>query len=191
MPGDDPKTVWQDQKTEELDMTIEQIKKKARQLHGRTRNELLRSTGVAAFAIVLSAVGIAWVHDFWPRVIFALAITWVLAGQYFIQRRMWPVPVPGDSALDTGLKYYRREIERRRRLFGQILQWSFGPVALALCGLILALFTLGTGPVQSTLVKMFPFLAANLIWVGAIFKIRLRQQRELQREIEELNRVEG
>jgi hypothetical protein len=37
---------------------------------------------------------------------------------------------------------------------------------------------------------MIPFLTLLALWLGGFFVIRMRQQRELQREIEELNDIE-
>jgi uncharacterized membrane protein len=37
---------------------------------------------------------------------------------------------------------------------------------------------------------MIPFLVLLALWLVGVFVVRMRQQRELQREIEELNDVE-
>lgn len=37
--------------------------------------------------------------------------------------------------------------------------------------------------------KMLPFLTLLVLWFGAVFVLRVRAQRELQREIEQLNQV--
>jgi hypothetical protein len=36
---------------------------------------------------------------------------------------------------------------------------------------------------------MLPFLTLLVLWFGAVFVLRVRAQRELQREIEQLNQV--
>ena len=37
---------------------------------------------------------------------------------------------------------------------------------------------------------MLPFLTLLALWIGGFFILRIRQQRQLQREIEELNGIE-
>src|SRR5258707_1264260 len=121
--GNDPRTIWQNQPTETSTMTLEKIRQKARELHAKTRREIIRNIAVAVVVIGVSVFGNAWAHDPWPRSAFAIAIAWVLAGQYFLHRGMWSATLPGDAALSTGLQNYREEIERRRHLFRHVLQW--------------------------------------------------------------------
>jgi hypothetical protein len=43
---------------------------------------------------------------------------------------------------------------------------------------------------KGTLLNMIPFLALVVIWIVSVFVIRMRDQRELQREIDDLNDIE-
>ena len=98
----------------------------------------------------------------------------------------------GRRGLSTGLESYRREVERRRSLFAAML-WGFGPVVFAIATLIMLILSLGIGrgmSLKGTLLKMTPFLTLLVIWLVSVFVIRMRQQRELQREIDELNDIE-
>jgi len=91
--------------------------------------------------------------------------------------------------LTAGLEFYRREIERRRHLFRRVLQWSFGPVLLAVAALLLPIVTGGIKK-RGAFRNMLPFLTLLALWIGGFFILRIRQQRQLQREIEELNGIE-
>ena len=97
---------------------------------------------------------------------------------------MWSATLPEDRALSTGLESYRLEIERRRSLSSRFLLWTFGPVVLALATFVVPLLY------QGMLSNMIPFLSLLFIWVVSVFVIRMRDQRELQREIGELNDIE-
>jgi len=44
---------------------------------------------------------------------------------------------------------------------------------------------------RTTLPKAAPFLTLMAIWGTAVFVIRMRGQRELQREIDDLNEIES
>ena len=107
---------------------------------------------------------------------------------------MWSATRPEDAGLSTGLESYRREVERRRCLSGRFLLWSLGPVLLAIATLIALIVSLGIGnrgmALKGTLLKMTPFLTLLVIWLVGVFVIRMRDQRELQREIDQLNDIE-
>jgi hypothetical protein len=101
---------------------------------------------------------------------------------------LWSAAMPGDAALTTGLEFYRREIERRRALDGRTLLWSLGPVLLDLAGFILFLALVARGKIFP---NGMPFLILIALWMIAAFIIRVREQRELQREIDELKDIES
>jgi hypothetical protein len=193
-PGNDPRTIWQTQPTQPSAMTLETIRQNVQELHSRTRRELLRNVGVPLVIIALCSFGIKQFPQPGLRSLFAFAIVWSLAGLYFLHRGMWSAMLPGDAALSTGLESYRREVERRRSLSGRIMLWGFGPLVFAVATLIAVILSLGTGsgvPLPEGLRKMTPFLTLLSIWFIGVFAIRMRQRRELQREIDELNDIES
>ena len=174
-------------------MTLEKIRQKTQELHARTRRELMKS--IAGPLIVVGICGFAIrFPDPVLRAMLALAVAWSLAGQYFLNRGMWSAALPGDAALSTGLESYRREVERRRFLFSRVMLWHFGPVVFAIAIFIVLIASLGTWnrgmPLKEALLKMSPFLTLIVIWMAAVFVIRMRQQRELQREIDALKEIE-
>jgi len=170
-------------------MTLETIRRKARGLHARTRRELLGNIAAPLAVVVFAGLGAVIFDDPPQRTVFALALAWALAGQYFLHRGMWSATLPGDAALTTGLEFYRREVERRRYLFRRVLQWSFGPMVLAIGALLLPIVTGGIAE-RGAYRNMIPFLTLLALWLVGFFVVRMRQQRELQRESEELNDIE-
>jgi hypothetical protein len=118
---------------------------------------------------------------------FAFAFAWGLAGLYFLNRGMWSAVMPGDLGLNTGLEVCRLEVERQRDLARRMLVWTFGPAMLATATFILALAMAST---RSIIPNALPFLIVLVVWIVSFFVIRLRQQREFQREIDELKDLE-
>ena len=191
--GHDPRTIWQNQPTEPSAMTLEKIRQKVRELHAKTRRQLLGNLVVPLIVVAFYGFGIKHFHHPVLRSAFAFAIAWSLAGLYFLNRGMWSAMLPGDAAVSTGLESYRREVERRRSLSGRFMLWGFGPVVFAVATLIMLILNLGIGSgmsLRETLLKMTPFLTLLVIWLVAVFVIRMRQQRELHREIDQLNDIE-
>src|SRR5712672_2684873 len=102
--GNDPRTIWQNQPTEPSAMTVEKIRQKTQKLHAKTRRKLLGGIVVSLLVVAISGYGIASTGDPVMRAIFALAIAWSLAGQYFIDRGMWSATLPEEAGLSTGLE---------------------------------------------------------------------------------------
>jgi hypothetical protein len=174
-------------------MTLAKIRQKTQELHAKTRRALLGGIAVSLLVAGISGYGIAWGGGPVVRAVFAFAVAWSLAGQYFVNRGMWSVAMPADAALSTGIESYRREVERRRYLSARSLLWSFGPVVLAIAALIALILNFGIRRgmlFKGTLLNMIPFLAVLLIWIVSVFVIRMRDQRELLREIDELSDIE-
>jgi hypothetical protein len=186
----DPRKIWQNQPKEISTVTLKMIRMKVQDLHTKTRRALW---GIWAGPITVgffSAYGIKLVHGVFPvlEAAFVFAIVWSLAGIYFLNRGMRSEAMPGDAALSTGLEFYRREIERQRALYGRGLLWSFGPIVLALGTFILfAVIVVGA--------KIFPngmpFLILVVVWFVAVFVLRMRARRELQRESDDLKDIES
>jgi hypothetical protein len=180
-------------------MTLEEIRHKTQELHAKTRRQTIGNLIVPLAVFAFYGYGIAKFPNPVLRTVFACGIAWSLAGQYFFYRGMWSAMLPGDAALSTGLESYRREVERQRSLFGRFMLWQFGPLIFAIATLILLILTLGIGdrgmPVdgailKGALLKMSPFLTLTAIWIVSFFVVRMRAQRQLQREIDELNDIE-
>ena len=180
-------------------MTLEKIRQKTQELHATTRRQVIGNLIVPLAVFAFYGYGIAKFPNPVLRTVFACAIAWSLAGQYFLNRGMWSAMLPGDAALSTGLESYRREVERQRSLFGRFMLWQFGPLMFAIATLILLILTLGIGNrrmplngaiLTGALLKMSPFLTLMAIWIVSFFVIRMRAQRQLQREIDELNEIE-
>ena len=189
-PQDDNlKGIWQNQPMEALQMTIEDLQKKVRDVRAKTRRELSGSAIIALIVFAVAYFGIQHSHSLGVRLVFGLAIAWALAGQYLLHQGMWSAAVPRDAALRSGLESYRRQLEQRLSVFRRVLQWSFGPIVLSIATLILVL--VGIAENQSRSVeKVIPFCAAFVIWIVAFFVLRSRSQRKLRQEIDELNAIE-
>jgi hypothetical protein len=169
-------------------MTLEKIRQKVRELHARTRRQLLGNLVMPFIVVAFYGFSVKLSHHPALLPLFAFPLAWSLAGLYFLNRGMWPAVMPGDAALSTGLEFYRREIERRRHLFRRVLLWSFAPVLLTLGTFILAL-AIGVRD-RGIFPNAVPFMALVVIWIAGYFVIRMREQRELQHEIDELNDIE-
>lgn len=191
LPGDDLKDIWRNQPTEISTMTLKLIEQRSRDLRARTRRKLLGTLAGPFVAGLFYAYGMKEFAAFRQLLQppFALALVWSLAGLYFLNRGMWSPVMPGDAGRSTGLEFCRREIERQRDLVRRVLLWAFGPIMLTIGTFIVALAMVSTKD-KGSFPNGLPFLIAVVVWISAYFIIRAREQRDLQREIDELNHIE-
>ena len=191
LPGDGPKDIWLNQPTEIRTMTLKLIQQRSRDLRGRTRRKLLGTLAGPFAAGLFYAYGMKEFPSLRQvlQPLFALALAWSLAGLYFLNRGMWSAVMPGDEGLTTGLEFCRREIERQRDLVRRVLLWTFGPIMLTIGTFILALAMVSTKE-RGLFPNGLPFLIAIVVWIFAYFTVRVREQRQLQQEIDELNGIE-
>ena len=166
-------------------MTLEKIQTKVRELNARTRQDLIKAIASPVLVAVISCGAFAAMHDPVQRWILAFAFAWSLAGQRALHRGMRLATLPGDAAMTTALDYYRREVERRRALFSRGLLWTFGPIVLAL-----GAFCLPFARNPEMLPNALPFMILVAIWIVAFFILRMRIQKDLQREIDDLKNIE-
>ena len=186
-PENGVRTIWLNQPTEKPTMISKLIEQRSRKLRAKTRSGLLGTVGGPLTAGIFywysmrAFPGLRQVLQ--PP--FAFAFAWGLAGLYFLNRGMWSAVKPGDLGLNTGLEVCRLEVERQRDLRRRSLVWSFGPVMLATATFVLALALVPPG-VRGIIPKALPMLIVLVVWLVSFFVIRSREQRELQRELDEL-----
>jgi hypothetical protein len=183
--------IWLNQPTESPTMISKLIQQRSRELRARTRRKLIGTVASPLAAGLYYAYSIkefpALGHVLQPS--FALAVVWGLAGIYFLNRGMWASVISVDTGLNTGLEVCRMEIERQRDLVRRFLVWSFGPVMLAVGTFVWALALVSTKE-RGIFPNGLPFLILMAVWIVLWFVIRLREQRSLQREIDELTNIE-
>lgn len=195
MQNDSPefgaRDIWLNQPTESPTMISKLIQQRSRELRARTRRKLI-GTVVGPLAAGLYYAYSMKEFPALRQVLqppFAFAVVWGLAGIYFLNRGMWSSVASVDTGLNTGLEVCRKEIERQRDLVCRYLVWSFGPVMLAVGTFASALLMISKKE-RGILPNGLPFLILMAVWIVLWFVIRLREQRSLKREIDELTNIE-
>jgi hypothetical protein len=95
--------------------------------------------------------------------------------------------MPDKAGVAAGVEFCRLEIERRRDYFRRVLLWGFGPVLLSIGTFILALALAARAAMFP---NAMPFIVLVIAWMAIyFFSVRVREQRQLQRDIDELNEI--
>jgi hypothetical protein len=174
---------------EELEIDLHRfMNRRMEELYSRTRWEIIASIAAALFFVAVIAWRFGLAQDRLPQLGLALVIAWVLISVYWFRDRIWRRTAPAtDAVAATGLEYYRRELEHRRDHLKNIWVWH-GPLLLACVILVVVLAGKGL-PNSQRLWNLLPFVVLLVIWTGVGFRLRQRQAGELQREIDEIDRL--
>ena len=185
-----PNTIWQSQKNEETKMTVALLRQRVRDLNGKRRRELLITMLAAVVVVALSAWGISRTHVIGLQIAFVLSSGWALAGLYFVRRGLRSAELLDDATLQTGLEFYRLQIQQNLTVSNRILPWTLGPVNLAVVAIVIVLAGMVQGQNES-LSKIAPFCVLFVLWLMAFPFVRSRKHRELRRELDLLNSLES
>ena len=182
----DPGAIWRDQPEERLAVNIEQIvKRRTEEFDSSTRSEILMSIGAALLFVGIMAWRLAPAHDRFQQVGYAAVIAWVVISLYRFRRQIWRRHAARPDAMAaTGLEYYRRKLEQRRDHLRHAWLWH-GPLFLACMILVAGLMGNAFSGYQP-LRNVLPLIVLLAVWTGFGLWRRLRQAKELQREIDEL-----
>jgi hypothetical protein len=189
-PLKDPKTIWQDQPTEPIKMSLNEIRRKAKALQMKGRLKVLAAMVIGLFLCVAFARMAAVVEDVVPRIGWGMLSLWGLYGAYAAYRWIWPSRLAEDATLNTSLDFYRRELERRRDYERHI--WRSSGLPFCFAGLALAIVPelIPALKTPRLLLNAVPFFGLLAVWFVLFFYLRKRNRLKLQREIDELNALE-
>ena len=184
----DAASVWKGQPEETRPVNLEGlVDRRTREMHSATRAEILMSLGAALFFVAVMAWRFASDRGPVPQLGFTAVIVWVLISLYWFRDRIGRQEPPRNDALAvTSLEHYRKELERRRDHLRNAWIWH-GPMLLA-CVILGAILIGEPYPAYRRLPSVIPLLAALALWTGFGLVRRLRQAREIQREIDETGR---
>jgi len=129
-PTNDPRKIWQDQLTEPLKMSPEEIRHKLRKRQAKARLQFLALCSVALVFVGFSAFNFVKSQEPLQRGGYGLSIIWGLCCFHPIGKKIWPRNYPGDAALMTHLEFARKELERWYEHSRTLWFWILGPIFL-------------------------------------------------------------
>lgn len=187
--GADPRSAWRNQPVEKLEVSLQHfVRRRALELSTRTRTDIITSIAAALFVLGFMIWRLNAAQDRLQQLGLALVVVWVAVTIYRFRKRIWrSVGLPPELIASTSLDYYRRELQARRDHLRNTWLWQ-GPLLLALVLLCIILFGKAM-PQPGRLLNVLPFLIMLAVWVAFGIAARRHQDRELQREIEEIEQL--
>lgn len=182
----DPKNTWQSQPTEETKMSTGEVRRRARDLHEKQRDTAILWI-VLGFVLSAFFGWTAWKSQgVMLRAGWGLLSVWSLYSAYHARRWIWPGNLAPDAVASSSLGFYRRELERRRDYAEHVWRRSGLPVAFLGMALLL-----GPPLSKGLTLNAAPFFILLTVWFVAFYFQRKRDRTRLQRDIDELNGLEG
>ena len=183
LPGQDPKTLWQDQEAEADPVTLDQIHAMVRRYDGRARRAML------AFPIILMAAafvsGELWIKapDNIGRAVALATLLGEAATAYIVWRMLYPARDPTEPAGDY---LHRRLVRRLAYLKGR---WMIAAAPLIPAMVLAQYFTLTHGD-RPWWLRIAPVLI--LIAALAVVWLRVRgRSRRIRAQLDELEGLMG
>jgi hypothetical protein len=189
MPNDqtpnEVRDFWQSQTKEASNVSLDLIRYKARQLEVAMRQQVV-GVFVVALVIVAACLFISWwVDQVSIRIGAGVLILWALYLSYQVRKGVWPGRLAPDATLAACVGFYRKELERQRsqlRAPGKIVWPVLLSVALFLAPAVMQK--------SESLARMAPFLTMIAAWAVIVFVLQIRKLRAVQREVDELGRLQ-
>jgi hypothetical protein len=188
-PMNDPQKIWQNQPTEAIKMSLDEIRRRAHKLQTKARLAAVSQIVMGLVLCVLFARSSARADAVVTRIGWGMLSLWAAYVAYPAYKWIWAGSLAADATLSTSLDFYRRELERSHDYVQHIwrrlgLTFCFAGLAVVI---VPPLILLGT---PRLLLKAVPFFVLLATWLAIFFPLRRRQQRRLQQEIDELKALE-
>ena len=189
-PSEDPKQIWQDQPTEAMQMSLEELRRKAHNFHANGRLKALTAIVIGIALSGAFAATSAKAQYLLLRIGWGVLSFWGLYGAYQAYKWIWPSNLAADAAVGTSLDFYRKELERRRD-YGRHI-WHRSGLWLSFVGLAFVVLPALIAALKTPrlLLNAIPFFVLLAGWIVAFVHIRKREQQNLQSEIDELNALQ-
>ncbi len=204
----DPRNIWQEQPTEAVKMSADQLRHKYEKRQRRARFSVFCSVVISVimfiiFARELATIPGSFLHavlgplNLWSiRIGFGVLCLWCIYLPYRAYKWLWPGRVAPDATLNTTIQSYRSELEKARD-FGRNNKWVFAVAFLGMAMVAVPIVMLDrptpikappiTGP--GLLLNVAPFLLVAMAWAIMLYYVR-KSRRKLQQEIEQVRAFE-
>lgn len=191
LPNRDLQNLWQSQKSEGIRMSVDEIRQRAgrfgEKIYWRNAREYVAALMVVAYFAFKLWRG----PDMLAGVGYALLIAGMLYLVWQLHRRGSSRTPPQEMGLESGVDFFRRELERQRDMLQHVWNWYLGPLVP---GLIVVMVAIGrTNPHH---LRHYGWIAAASDLLSAlvfifIWRLNQRAAKSLQQRIEELDALKG
>jgi hypothetical protein len=179
--------LWKEQERQPMELTVDQISRKADSFQRTIRWRNIREYAASALVIAFFGWYAVVAHTALMRMACAAVIAAAIYVAYYLRKHGSATPELAASTVDH-LASHRRQLERQRDLLRSIWRWYLGPLVP---GLVLFAISI---PIEQSRFGRGPWITAAIILVsgavvfGGIAWLNRVGARQLQRQIDALVR---
>jgi hypothetical protein len=186
----DPQKIWQDQPTEPIKMSPEEIRRRVQKFQTKGRLTVVAQFAIGLFLCVFFTLTFARIHQVVSRIGLGVLNLWILYFIYATYKEFWPTKFAGEATLSTSLEFYRRELEKKRDYSLHVWRRSGLPFCFAGLALLIMPGLIEAFGAPRLLLNTVPFFTLLVIWFVVFYFTRKRRLQKLQLEIDELKALE-
>jgi hypothetical protein len=183
------KEIWQCQPVEDIQMSTEQIRKRAGRFEKKIWWRNVREYAGALIASVLFASFFVKSHD----VVFRTACGMIVVGMAYavwqLHRKGASKSAPEEMGSASSVQFYKSQLERQRDLAASVWWWYLAPLVPGL--VLFAASSAVSDPRPGRLMGLALFYGFTVGLFIFIWKLNARGARCLQRQIDELDGAEN
>lgn len=190
-----PKDIWQNQKSENPAMSVQEIREKVGKLRAKTRRDMFFNLAAAIVGTLhFTIVFVLFVRGVYGRISWGL----VLAGFFYILgyvvyesvQTMRAERIYGDAGISNCLRFYRWALERKRQ---HVRHLAFAVVVLVAGAIMVVLPAVALAlqhPGGNVWIRQAPFWIILGLWAVVYFIMRRRMRLKFRREFQLLETLE-
>lgn len=188
-PNNHMQDVWQCQPVEGIKMSAEEIRNRATKFEKKVYWRNVRENTAGAIAIIWLGFYFVGEHRMLDRSAFALLIVGMVYVMYQLHRQGAAQSMPASMAAGPSLGFYRKELERQRKVVSSVWSWYLGPFVPGLVLSAVASLAKNMQPHHVAVLGLcYALIAAFFIFA---WRLNVRAARCLQRMIDQLPAAES
>jgi hypothetical protein len=189
-----PKDIWQNQKSENPTMSVQEIREKVGKLRAKSRREMVFNLVVASVCTALFIwVFVLHVHGVYGQISWGLIIasTLYVLG-YVIHESVQTMRAEQieDAGISSCLRFYRRTLERKRQHVRHMAAAKVVLVAGMIMAVLPGVALILQHPDGNIWIRLAPFWIILGLWGVLYFIMRRRIRHEFRREFAMLESLE-
>ena len=190
-PNQDVSTIWQNQKSEGVHMSVAEIRLRAGKYNHKVLWRNAREYIAALVVTVFLSLNFLHTDDMLTLFGFGLIVAGMIYVCWHLHSKGSARGLPQDLGAVSCLLFRRRELERQRDLLRGVWRWYLGPMIPGLAVIIVAAALSRAVRVNHFGWMIAVYLVVVVLVFGFIARLNTRAAIRLQQRIDEVNALHG
>jgi hypothetical protein len=187
--NEDVRNVWQNQKGEGIQMSVDAIRLKAGKYRSKIAWRNAREYIALLFVVGFFGLQLKSTTDVLMRVGSGLIIVGSIYIAWHLHAKGSGRRLPEDLGLTSSIEFHREELVRQRDLVRSVPRWYLGPMIPGMVVLMVAIGLTNPGHVKHFGWVFGSFSAFVVLVFAGVWRLNVRGARRIQKRIDELDQT--